>query len=127
MTPSHNRKGNVRYRYYLSSAVLQGTPERTGSVHRVPAAVVEALVIKSVREHLKPQPSIDDRGLITTRIARIVVQAKHLAIQLTRKPNATANRKETAIDKVLRVPWQRMVSVSGKRIFVDRDKRARMI
>jgi hypothetical protein len=65
-------------RYYLSSSVLQGAPQRAGSVRRVPATAVEALVIKSVREHLKPSPSIDDRGLITTRVARIVVQAKQL-------------------------------------------------
>jgi site-specific DNA recombinase len=107
MTPSHTRKGNVRYRYYLSSAVLQGTPECAGSVHRVPATAVEALVIKSVREHLKPSPSIDDRGLITTRIARIEVQAKELVIQLTHEPNATPNRKKTAARTLLRVPWQR--------------------
>ena len=94
MTPSHTRKGNLRYRYYLSSAVLQGTPERAGSVHRVPAAAVEALVIKSVREHLKPSPSIDDRGLITTRIARIEVQAKQLVIQLTCEPSAVPLSQE---------------------------------
>jgi site-specific DNA recombinase len=70
MTPSHTCKGNVRYRYYLSSTILQGTAERAGSVHRVPATAVEGLVIKSVRENLKPPLSIDDRALITTRVAR---------------------------------------------------------
>ena len=64
MTPSHARRGNVKYRYYLSSALLQGTAERAGSVRRVPATDVEALVIKSVREHLKPSQPIDDRSLI---------------------------------------------------------------
>jgi len=38
MTPSHVRKGCIKYRYYLSSALLQGQPERAGSVGRIPAA-----------------------------------------------------------------------------------------
>ena len=54
MSPSHARKGGIKYRYYLSSALLHGAAERAGSVRRVPAAEIEALVIKSVREHLKP-------------------------------------------------------------------------
>src|SRR6204780_1790336 len=53
MTPSHARRGNVKYRYYLSSALLQGTAERAGSVRRAPATAVLALVLKSAREHLK--------------------------------------------------------------------------
>ena len=60
MSPSHARKGGIKYRYYLSSALLQGTAERAGSVRRVSAAEVEALVIRSVREHLKTLEPIDD-------------------------------------------------------------------
>ena len=32
MTPSHACRGNVKYRYYPSSTLLQGTSERAGSV-----------------------------------------------------------------------------------------------
>jgi site-specific DNA recombinase len=35
MSPSHARKGGIKYRYYLSSALLNGAPERAGSVTRV--------------------------------------------------------------------------------------------
>src|SRR5438034_1246804 len=38
MTPSHARKGGIKYRYYLSSPLLHGQPGRIGSVRRVPAA-----------------------------------------------------------------------------------------
>ena len=38
MGPSHARKRGIRYRYYVTSALLQGQPERAGSVRRVPAA-----------------------------------------------------------------------------------------
>ena len=104
MTPSHARKGNIKYRYYLSSALLQGTVERAGTVRRVPATDVEALVITSVREHLKPSRSIDDRSLITAWVTRVEVQAKQLVIQVTDEPNATGNRKKTDTHHVLRVP-----------------------
>ncbi len=118
MTPSHTRKGNAKYRYYLSSAVLQAMPERAGSVHRVPATAVEALVMKSVREHLKLPPSIDDRALITTRVARIEVQAKQLVIQLARGPNAIPNRKNNATNSVLLVPWQKTSSIRRREILL---------
>src|SRR5262249_4071567 len=32
MTPSHVRKDRIKYRYYLSSPLLHGQPERAGSV-----------------------------------------------------------------------------------------------
>ena len=42
MTPSHVRKRGIKYRYYLSAALLQGQPERAGGVSRLPAAEIEA-------------------------------------------------------------------------------------
>src|SRR5258706_8099627 len=47
MSPSHARKGGIKYRYYLSSALLQGMAGSAGSVRRVPAADIEALVVRS--------------------------------------------------------------------------------
>jgi hypothetical protein len=95
MSPSHARKGNVKYRYYLSSALLQATPERAGSVRRVPASEIEALVVKSVRDHLKPAQPIDDRSLVHTHVARVEVQPGRLVIQLAEPPST------------LQVPWQK--------------------
>src|SRR6266436_1891291 len=74
MSPSHARKGNVKYRYYLSSALVQGTAACAGSVRRVPATEIEALVIKSIRDHLKPSQPIDDRSLVHSHVARVEVQ-----------------------------------------------------
>jgi site-specific DNA recombinase len=118
MTPSHARRGNVKYRYYLSSALLQGTTERAGSVRRVPATDVESLVIRSVREHLKPTQSIDDRSLISTRVARLEVQPMQLVIHLTEEPKATANRKKTRANGALHVPWQRTPSTRRREILL---------
>jgi site-specific DNA recombinase len=44
MTPTHANKGGVRYRYYVSHAVLQGRKQEAGSVARVPAPDIEAIV-----------------------------------------------------------------------------------
>jgi hypothetical protein len=71
MSPSHARKAGVKYRYYLSSAILNGVPGDAGSIRRVPAVDIEALVIKSVREHLKLPEPIDDRSLISTYVLRV--------------------------------------------------------
>ena len=83
MSPSHARKRGIKYRYYLSSALFNGEAERSGSIRRVPAAEVEALVIKSVREHLKLSASFDDLSLVNTHVVRIEVQAGQLVIQFT--------------------------------------------
>ena len=74
MSPSHARKGNTKYRYYLSSALFNGAADCAGSVRRLPATDIEALVIKSVREHLKPAQPIDDQSLVETHVVRVEVQ-----------------------------------------------------
>src|SRR5204862_5547081 len=53
MTPSHVRKRGIKYRYYISSALLQGRPKQAGTVSRVPAKQVEGLVATAVRGHFK--------------------------------------------------------------------------
>ena len=45
MSPSHTNKGGVRYRYYVSQALLQSKLQGAGSIGRVPAAEIEALVL----------------------------------------------------------------------------------
>jgi site-specific DNA recombinase len=118
MTPSHARRGSVKYRYYLSSALLQAAAERAGSVRRVPATDVETLVIKSVREHLNPSQPIDDRTLINTRVARVEVQPKQLVIQLTEESKVKDNRKKTKANGALHVPWQRTSSTRRREILL---------
>jgi site-specific DNA recombinase len=78
MSPSHVRKGVIKYRYYLSSPLFHGRPERAGSVRRVPAAEAEALVGSAVREHLQDSTEIADRGLIRNHVLRVEIQADHL-------------------------------------------------
>ena len=48
MSPTWARKGPKRWRYYVSQAALQGDKSKAGSIVRVPAAEVEALVTEAV-------------------------------------------------------------------------------
>jgi site-specific DNA recombinase len=116
MTPSHARKRGIKYRYYLSSTLLQGQAERSGSVRRIPATEIEALVIRSVRDHLKPSAPIDDRSLVDTHVARVEVQPEQLVIQLA-QPERT-NRKGARAVKTLRVPWHKTPSMRRREILL---------
>ncbi len=92
MTPSHARKRGVKYRYYLSSALLQGQADRSGSIRRVPAAEIEALVVRSVQEHLKLNESADVKDVVTNHVERVVVLPDHLVIQLSQTSGANGQR-----------------------------------
>ena len=116
MTPSHARKRGIKYRYYLSSTLLQGQAERSGSVRRIPATEIDALVIRSVRDHLKPSAPIDDRSLVDTHVARVEVQPEQLVIQLA-QPERT-NRKGARAVKTLRVPWHKTPSKRRREILL---------
>src|SRR5260221_12094404 len=116
MSPSHARKGGVKYRYYLSSALLQGMAGGAGSVRRVPAVEIEALVARSVREHLKPVASIDDRSLIDTHVARVEVQPEQLGIHLFQAK--TPDRQRAKGDNILNVRWRKTASTRRREILL---------
>ena len=57
MSPSHAAKGERRWRYYVSQAILQGRKQEAGSVARVPALEIE----RRVTEALRAASSASDR------------------------------------------------------------------
>ena len=116
MSPSHARKGGFKYRYYLSSALLRGRPANAGSVSRVPAADIEALVVRTVREHVKPASPIDDRRLIDSHIVRVEVQSEQLVIHLARTPRP--NRQKSPDKNTLNVPWRKPPSTRRREILL---------
>ena len=83
MSPSHACKRGIKYRYYLSSALLDGRPTKAGSTRRVPAVEIETLVVKAVREHLKlEETNADGVGIVRAHVVRVEVQTDHLVVQL---------------------------------------------
>ena len=80
MTPTHANKRGVRYRYYVSQALLTNRGEEAGSVPRVPASEIETAVLGAIRAHLRqdgsdePETPENDRDLIERQIERIVIK-----------------------------------------------------
>src|SRR5258705_10307352 len=114
MTPSHTCKQGVRYRYYLSSALLQGQTQRSGSVRRVAATEIENLVIQSVRDHVKPPEAIDERGLVDAHIARVEVRLGQLIVELNQ--TAAANGSQPEGTNMLHIPWTKTPSTRQREI-----------
>ena len=79
---ARSRKAGLKYRYYLSAALLQAQPEHVGSVARVPAIEIETLVMRAVRESLKPPAQTDDRSPINEHVARVEVPTEQVVIEL---------------------------------------------
>jgi site-specific DNA recombinase len=52
MSPTYAIKKGARYRYYVSTMLVQGRKSEAGSVARVPASEIESLVMAAVRSSL---------------------------------------------------------------------------
>ncbi len=82
MSPSHATKKGVRYRYYVSHALLQNRKAAAGSIARVSAPDVEALVCAVVKEKEPSDSTIQDRELLQRHVERVTVRPKELEIML---------------------------------------------
>jgi site-specific DNA recombinase len=136
MTPSHSNKAGVRYRYYVSHALLQRRKDEAGGVARVPAAQVEATVVEAVRQSLRKNApteghsDVSDREAIDRFVERIVISPKSIEIHLrepraveatetnrsSAAPHARDSDEDTAIAPapVITVPWNAPAFVSVK-------------
>ena len=129
----------VRYRYYISAALIQGQPDKAAKLNRVPAAEIEKLILSAVRKHLAGKPhnkveaegpdSLNDKELISAHVARVDVKRDHLAIQLSAKSErdseAQDRRRSAEQDErvhrdphVLVVPWKKTPSKRPREIIL---------
>jgi hypothetical protein len=53
MTPSHASKKGIRYRYYISKSLTKNCKDAHPEAQRIPAILVEELVIKRIKDFLK--------------------------------------------------------------------------
>ena len=97
MSPSHANKKGVRYRYYVSHALLQNRKDASGSVARVSAPDVEALVCNAVKQKEPSDATIADRELIKQHIERIIVRPKELEILLRSSEGSAGASTETSL------------------------------
>jgi hypothetical protein len=134
MTPSYAVKNGVRYRYYISSVLIQGQPDKAAKFNRVPAAEIEKLILGAVRKHFAGKPhhkakaespdSLNDNELISAHVARVDVKRDHLAVQLSANPDRD-RRHSTEQDErvhrdpqVLVVPWKKTPSKRAREIIL---------
>jgi site-specific DNA recombinase len=131
MTPTYAVKKGVRYRYYISAALIQGQSEEAAKLNRVPAVEIEKLIIGAVRKHLGETrhkemrgdipTSLSDKELISTYIARVDVKRDHLAIQLAvkselqsgaqdKRPSDEFDERSHPNANILVVPWKKTLS-----------------
>jgi site-specific DNA recombinase len=143
MSPSHANKKGVRYRYYVSQAVLQNRKAEAGSISRIAAPEIEELVVAAVRHQAaklnSPKmsdqssstgPQLSDGELVALHVERIVLRAKH--IDMTLRIGATdAQRRYTDVleaegqdvldqpalaPTILQLPWTPMNAIARKGI-----------
>jgi DNA invertase Pin-like site-specific DNA recombinase len=133
MSPTHANKGGVRYRYYISQALLQNKPQMPGSVSRVPAAELEALVVAALRNDLttsgagQPLPD-NDRDLVERHLERVTVTANEIKLRLreiveqapqecnTYEGAGTSSRPAMTTIKTIAVSWTSPVPAAVKGI-----------
>jgi site-specific DNA recombinase len=97
MSPSFSTKNGVRYRFYVSSALLRGRKADVGSLGRIAAAAIENAVLAALERH-QGQSTLKDEPASIAAIERVVVAADQLLITIT-----SAEADETASE--IRIPW----------------------
>ncbi len=102
MTPSHSVKKGVRYRYYISQAILQGHDNTGGAVLRVSASDIEAQIERFFRQRYSAN-SEGLRPLVEANIARITIRSDHIEVRLACSAEGDNLMDETPI----RLPWSR--------------------
>ena len=118
MSPSHTNKSGVRYRYYVSHAILQQRQNEVGSVGRVPAAEIEKLVLEGVRNHpasgneAEGACAITDRDLIVQRVHTVTIKPRGVEVRLLPargRPSDDAGSDDSQPDSLpttaITLPW----------------------
>ena len=80
MSPSHTVKKGIRYRYYVSTAAAQGRKTDAGTIARVPAKEVEAIVLDAMRDRLAPDEQGSNEAFRQIEL-RVTVCARSLEIR----------------------------------------------
>ena len=103
MSPTHANKRGVRYRYYVSHAVLQNCKAEAGSIARVPAPEIKTLVCDGIRRHLATTSGTElsaafaDRELVERHVARVIIKPQALEVCLI--PTGEAPAESAAPDR----------------------------
>jgi site-specific DNA recombinase len=81
MGPSFSTKNGVRYRFYVSRAVLRGRKAEAGSVGRVASSLIETIVVDALRSQISAEPSLDDATLLDRYLSKVELGAKQVTLR----------------------------------------------
>jgi site-specific DNA recombinase len=95
MSPSWARKGSKRWRYYVSQAALRGDKSKAGSIVRVSAAALEALVAESIVKLSLPGAPTDVRN----RVDCVTISRTGIRVHLSEAAEAQAGARTVTL------PW----------------------
>jgi len=106
MSPSFSSKNGVRYRFYVTSALLRGRKAAAGSVARISAEVIEQTILQALRVR-ELAPKAHDAELIDRHLARAELGRSQLKLSLspTDSIQLTGRAKAAAVDVEIEVPW----------------------
>jgi site-specific DNA recombinase len=103
MTPSHTLKKGIRYRYYVSQALLQNRDGVAGSVTRVPAAEIEMLVTDALRSLDRADDcSAQDGEWFQPQLERVVITSDAINLHIAGQHDEAEEGRE---GQVLTIPW----------------------
>ena len=95
MSPSFSAKNGIRYRFYVSTA-LRGRKHQAGSVTRVSAPEIEAIIEDALLRKLEEQDASAEQ--VWDRVERAVVGTKSIRVALN---SVSDDRPVQAVD----IPW----------------------
>jgi len=130
---THSNKLGVRYRYYVSHAILQKRKADAGSIARVPAAEVEKLVLDGVRKHCvstgatEDSTAIADRDLIERHVDNVTVGPQGLEVRLVLARETSVSTAEPSLNDpttdqlamtttIITLPWTAPIFAAVKGI-----------
>jgi DNA invertase Pin-like site-specific DNA recombinase len=81
MSPSYSTKNGIRYRFYVSSALLRGRKDGAGSVARIPTAEIEDAVVAALKSRVNG--SSDGPAVLANMLERVILEPKRFRIRLS--------------------------------------------
>jgi site-specific DNA recombinase len=106
MSPSFSSKNGVRYRFYVSSALLRGRKAAAGSVPRVSAQVIEQIILKAMRVR-QPALQANDSELIDHYLLRAQLSSSEIKLSF-RLPEPEQSTAASSTD--VQIPWVAQVN-----------------
>jgi DNA invertase Pin-like site-specific DNA recombinase len=82
MSPSYSTKSGVRYRFYVSTALLRGRKSEAGSLSRMSAIELEASVLRAVRDNRHEDDQLSNAELIETCVERVTVSKRRIVVTM---------------------------------------------